>query len=73
MDSDSDDDNDGPLETTSDSLDLPECLLLQRAELEMLESMFPEELKLADEEAVVVFKGKYRFLNLLYIESILSE
>jgi len=57
MDSDSDDDNDGPLETTSDSLDLPECLRLQRAELEMLESMFPEELKLADEEAVVVFKS----------------
>ena len=57
--SDSDDevDVDEHLGTSSDSLDLAECLRLQYAELEMLESMFPEELTVSDEEAVVLFKS----------------
>ena len=44
-----DDDNEDDDEVvdikTSSHLDLIECLRLQHAELEMLESMFPEELK----------------------------
>jgi len=41
----------------SDGLDSAECLRLQHAEFEMLESMYPEELTIADEEAVAMFKS----------------
>ena len=39
------DDEDDDIFGDSDGIDLAECFRLQHAELEMLESMFPEELK----------------------------